>query len=221
MRTRFAECVLDTDARELRRCGRVAHLTPKAFDLLCLLVESRPRALSRAQILDRIWPKTFVAESNLACLVKEIRRALDDDARAPRFVRTAHGHGYAFCAEAAPAADGASTAAGASACRLNWPGHRAVLREGDNIVGRSLSADVCVEDASVSRRHAVIRANGVEATIEDRGSKNGTYVGERRVRAVHRLADGDEIRVGKVRLRFRCDSTEPSTLTATGAGAGS
>ena len=42
MRTRFAEWVLDTDARELRRCGRVTHLTPKAFDLLCLLVESRP-----------------------------------------------------------------------------------------------------------------------------------------------------------------------------------
>ena len=151
----------------------------------------------------------------------EIRRALDDDARAPRFVRTAHGHGYAFCAEAAAEADGACD------CRrcermppeLAWAPGR--LREGDNIVGRSLSADVCVEDASVSRRHAVIRASGVEATIEDRGSKNGTYVGERRVRAVHRLVDGDEIRVGKVRLRFRCDPAEPSTLTATGAGAGS
>ena len=216
MKARFADFVLDTDARELRQGERGVHLTPKALDLLACLVESRPRVLSRAQVLDRVWPDTFVAESNLASLVKEIRRALGDDARAPRFVRTAHGHGYAFCAEAAPEAGAGGANAGASGCCLTWPGHQAILREGENVVGRSGSATACVDDASVSRRHAVIRVTGAEATIEDCGSKNGTYVEGRRVGARRPLADGDAIRVGKVRLRFRRDPLEPSTLTATG-----
>ena len=107
----------DTDGRELRQRREENPPHPEGLSTsLACLVESRPRVLSRAQVLDRVWPDTFVAESNLASLVKEIRRALDDDARAPRFVRTAHGHGYAFCAEVAPGAD----AGGAKAkCRAD------------------------------------------------------------------------------------------------------
>lgn len=210
MKARFAELVLDTDSREVQRSGQRVHLTPKAFDLLALLVERRPHVVSRAQVLDRLWPATFVAESNLASLVKEIRRALGDAARAPRFVRTVHGHGYAFCAitgEEAPAT--------ASAARLTWPGHEVRLVEGENVLGRSRLASICVDDGSISRRHAVIRVTGAEATIEDCGSKNGTFVEGRRVGAARPLADRDTIRLGKVRLRIRLDSPEPSTFTAT------
>ena len=210
MRARFGEFVLDTDAREVRRAGRSVHLTPKAFDLLACLVERRPHVLAKPQIRDRVWPSTFVAESNLASLVKEIRRALGDDAREPRFVRTAHGRGYAFCAEASCEAPAAPSVA-----RLTWPGHEVSLVEGENVLGRSRSANVWVDDGSISRRHAVIRVAGTEATIEDCGSKNGTFVRGRRVGASRPLADCDTIRLGKVRLRFRVDSHEPSTFTAT------
>lgn len=215
MKARFAEFVLDTDSREVQRSGQRVHLTPKAFDLLALLVERRPHVVSRAQVLDRLWPATFVAESNLASLVKEIRRALGDDARAPRFVRTVHGHGYAFCAEAAEEEPADGSPAAASAFRLTWPGHEVLLVEGENVLGRSRSATVCVDDGSISRRHAIIRVTGAEATIEDCGSKNGTFVGGRRVGAARPLADRDTIRLGKVRIRFRVDPLEPSTFTAT------
>jgi DNA-binding winged helix-turn-helix (wHTH) protein len=56
-------------------------LEPKAYELLTLLVERRPRALSRAQIRDAIWPQTFVSESTLAVVANAIRQALGDDAR--------------------------------------------------------------------------------------------------------------------------------------------
>jgi DNA-binding winged helix-turn-helix (wHTH) protein len=215
MRARFAEVILDTDSREVQRSGQRVHLTPKAFDLLALLVESRPHVVSRAQAMDRLWPDTFVADSNLASLVKEIRRALGDDARAPRFVRTAHGRGYAFWAEIVANDETAGATARASGFRITWTGHEASLVEGENVLGRSASATVCVVDGSVSRRHAVIRVSGTEATIEDCDSKNGTFVGKHRVAAARPLADGDTIRVGKVRIRFRVDPFEPSTFTAT------
>ena len=75
-------------------------LEPKAFELLCLLLVRRPRVLSKAQIRDVLWPGTSVGETSLPRLVTELRQALGDDAQQPRFIRTAHGFGYAFCGEA-------------------------------------------------------------------------------------------------------------------------
>ena len=71
-------------------------MPPKAFDLLGALLEARPRALSKAEIRDRLWPETFVTEATLASVVSELRSSLADDPKEPRFVRTVHGHGYAF-----------------------------------------------------------------------------------------------------------------------------
>jgi TolB-like protein/DNA-binding winged helix-turn-helix (wHTH) protein len=75
-------------------------LEPKAYQLLTFLVERRPRALSRVQIRDAIWAGTHVSESTLGVVVNAIRHALGDEARQPRFIRTVHGFGYAFCGEA-------------------------------------------------------------------------------------------------------------------------
>jgi DNA-binding winged helix-turn-helix (wHTH) protein len=99
MRTRFGDCQLDTDTRELTRGGQAQRLTPKAFALLSFLVEQRPRALSRAELHDHVWPETFVGRSSLARLVHEIRAAIGDDADAPRLLRTVGGVGYAFSAD--------------------------------------------------------------------------------------------------------------------------
>ena len=60
MRVRFGECVLDSDTRQLSVLGETVHLSPKAFQFLELLLESRPKALSRTQIHERLWPGTFV-----------------------------------------------------------------------------------------------------------------------------------------------------------------
>jgi TolB-like protein/DNA-binding winged helix-turn-helix (wHTH) protein/Flp pilus assembly protein TadD len=93
-------------------------LTPKAFDLLGALLETRPRALSKTEIRDRLWPQTFVTEATLASVVSELRAALADDAKDPRFVRTVHGHGYAF---AGTATDDAEAEAVPPAPRVREP----------------------------------------------------------------------------------------------------
>jgi Tol biopolymer transport system component/DNA-binding winged helix-turn-helix (wHTH) protein len=102
----FGDFELDRERRQLLRSGGPVPLEPKAFELLSLLVERRPRVLSRAQIRDVVWPGVFIAESTLNQSVNSIRQALEDDARQPRFIRTAHGFGYAFCAEARDTTDG-------------------------------------------------------------------------------------------------------------------
>ena len=76
--------------------GEEIHLSPKSFELLTLLVESRSRAVSREELHQKLWPSSYVLETNLASLVAEIRRALGDSAAHPRYVRTVHRFGYWF-----------------------------------------------------------------------------------------------------------------------------
>src|SRR5262245_37074980 len=95
----FGEFELDEERRQLLRSGRPVPLEPKAYELLTLLAERRPRALSRAQIRDVVWPGAFISDATLNQVVAVLRQALDDDPREPRFIRTAHGFGYAFCGE--------------------------------------------------------------------------------------------------------------------------
>src|SRR5262245_60902184 len=97
----FGPFILDLDTRQVTRGSREIHLTAKAFDLLAVLALDRPKVLSKVVLQERVWPATFVAEANLSNLVAEIRGALGDSARAPMYIRTAHGLGYAFCGDAA------------------------------------------------------------------------------------------------------------------------
>ena len=90
---RFDQFTVNEETRQLRSDEGERHLSPEAFDLLTLLIANRPRALSNTVLQDRLWPATFVQETNLAGLVAEIRRALDDSAANPRFVRTVHRFG--------------------------------------------------------------------------------------------------------------------------------
>src|ERR1044072_5377128 len=97
---RFCEFRLEIGARRLRRDGAPVHLTPKAFELLVALIQRRPNAVSKRELHELLWPSTFVAESNLAALVNEVRNALRDSAAQSRFVRTVPRFGYAFCGDA-------------------------------------------------------------------------------------------------------------------------
>jgi DNA-binding winged helix-turn-helix (wHTH) protein len=199
----FGDFVLDLDTRELLRGTTRVPLSPKAFHLLSLLVEHRPKALSKNELQERLWPGTFVVDKNLTNLVAEIRDALGDNASDPVFVRTVHRFGYAFQAPLPLAGGGAGLEARPAArFRLEWAGARAALRDGEHIIGRSPDAELFVDAASVSRRHARIRVAGDEASVEDLGSTNGTFVGERRIKSAAPLADGDVIRIGSVELTF-------------------
>src|SRR5512145_2481085 len=99
MRIRFDSCLIDTDTRQVLRDGHEALLSPKAYRLLMLLVEARPKAVAKEVLCQALWPDTFVVEANLSNLVGEIRAALADSAHHPRFIRTLHGFGYAFSGE--------------------------------------------------------------------------------------------------------------------------
>ena len=96
MRVRFGPFTVDVETRQLLRDGSEVHLSPKAFDLLCNLIEHRPRVVEKGELLGQIWPDTFVVDAGLNVLIGEIRRALSDDARQPRYLRTVHGVGYAL-----------------------------------------------------------------------------------------------------------------------------
>ena len=216
MQLRFSDFVLDTDTRQLRRGSRPVHLSPKAFQLLGLLAERRPSAVSKDTLFTLLWPDTFVVEANLSNLVGEVRAALGDNPRRPRFVRTVHGFGYAFSDKQQSEGTARPQRSGVL-YQLVWEHGRATFGEGEHVLGRDPVLEVCLDSSSVSRRHARLHiADGV-AMLEDLGSKNGTLVnGERATRAV-RLSDRDQIDVGSVRLRFRILAGQPSTET-TGSG---
>jgi DNA-binding winged helix-turn-helix (wHTH) protein len=201
-RLQFDRFTLDTGTRELLAGGSVVHLSPKAFDLLEILVQRRPEAVPRAELEKRIWPRTHVSDTSLAGLVGELRKALGDPGRPPRFVRTVHSFGYAFCATTADA-PAARVAGGHLAFRLVLGRREIALVPGENVLGREAGAVVWLESASVSRRHARIVISGDAATLEDLGSRNGTRIGGRAVTAAVPLADGDEIELGSVRMTFR------------------
>lgn len=205
---------LDARARRLVRGVREIHLSPKAFDLLLLLAERSPEALAKAEIHQRLWPDTFVADGSLAVLVAEIRTALGDSARAPRFIRTVQRFGYAFVGAVDKSLRGSASAhEAASACWLAWGNRRATLALGKNIVGRDPEADVCIDAVGVSRRHALIVVAAEEATIADLSSKNGTFVNGVRVTDPVALQESTEIRLGPVPVRFCRHPAAASTQT--------
>ena len=96
MRVRFGDCVLDSDTRQLFVGRQEVHLQPKAFQFLDLLLQNRPKAVSKDEIHEKLWPGTFVSDGTLTSLLAEVREAIGDDAHEPRFVRTLHRFGYAF-----------------------------------------------------------------------------------------------------------------------------
>ena len=81
MRLKFGDCVFDSDTREVTRGGDRLAISPKAFALLDLLLESRPTAVAKTDIHARLWPGIHVTEANLANLIVELRSALGDSAR--------------------------------------------------------------------------------------------------------------------------------------------
>ena len=210
----FGSFVLDPDTRELRRGTESVALSPKAYQLLEVLLANRPKALSKAALQQHLWPDTFVLEKNLVNLIAEIREALGDSATNPQFVRTVPRFGYAFRDVSSPhSATAARMRRTEPRFRLIWTGGRATLTDGEYVLGRDPDLELFVDAQDVSRHHARITIAGDEATIEDLESKNGTFVSDRRVDSAARLEDGASIRVGSVRLTFTAVRNPGSTET--------
>lgn len=206
----FGGFTVDADRRLVSAgSGEMLHLTPKAFDLLTLLIAEAPRVVRKAELHERLWPGTFVADSALTTLVKELRRVLHDHDSASQIIRTAHGVGYAFCREPEPASP--------RLLRESWllsADRRISLKEGVNQIGRDPASEVWLDAAGVSRHHARIAIGGEEAVIEDVGSKNGTMVGDKILSGPVRVHNGDRIRIGPVSLTYRASGSSATTETA-------
>jgi DNA-binding winged helix-turn-helix (wHTH) protein len=211
MQVTFGGYCLDLGTRQLLHGKTEVRLSPKAFDLLQVLIDNRTRAVSKAELHDRLWPGTFVTDANLAVLVAELRSALHDRPAAPKFVRTVRRFGYAFCGQISGPVDVSATS---RICWIVWSGREIALHDGDNIIGRDPGATVRLDLPSVSRRHARIVVSTKDAVVEDLGSKNGTFLRKDRVTSAARLADLDELQVGSVRLTVRILSGDVATQTA-------
>jgi DNA-binding winged helix-turn-helix (wHTH) protein len=213
---RIGDATLDFETRQIVRGGEPMHLSPKAYQLLRILIEHRPRVISKRDLHEQLWSTTFVSEANLPSLIAEIRVALGDAARGPKFIRTAHRVGYAFCGDVVEIGGAESQQTAPAFCWLLNEGRRFPLRQGENVLGRNLDDGVSVPSPTVSRRHARISIVGDEASVEDLGSKNGTYVNGAPVLSPVLLKNGDELRTGSVAFRFRM--TTPRGPTATWNG---
>jgi DNA-binding winged helix-turn-helix (wHTH) protein len=212
MRLAFGDCIFDSDTREVVRGGQLLAISPKAFALLELLMESRPKAVSKADIHARLWPGTFVSEANLGNLIVELRSALGDSARKPRLIRTVARFGYAFIAKTSiDRGRPGERAEGGRVYRLLWGRREIALEPGENLIGRDREAIVWIDDESVSRRHARISIDETGASIEDLGSKNGTYIDGKKVRGATALADREVIKVGPAALTLRVFKRTGST----------
>ncbi|HSC27443.1 MAG TPA: winged helix-turn-helix domain-containing protein [Vicinamibacterales bacterium] len=213
MKIAFGEFTLDWDRHQLLRSGSPVHLSPKGLDLLRILLESRPRAMSKTELHERIWPGTFISDATLTSLVAELRRCLEDKAARPRFVRTVHRFGYAFCGEARELGEAQAIEPRAASYWLTWDTGQAALRDGENILGRDRDATVWFDSVDVSRRHARISIAGGEAVLEDLASKNGTSLRGIPVSTPSRLANGDQIALGSVIVTFHASAADASTVT--------
>ncbi|MGE5278693.1 MAG: FHA domain-containing protein [Acidobacteriota bacterium] len=210
MRKRFGDCLFDSGTRQLLRAGRPVPLAPKAYGILELLLDRAPRAISKKEICERLWPKTFVSDSSLTNAVAEAREAIGDRARDPALIRTVHGFGYAFA--------GSVTEEGAPAgrppfsrFRLAFSNQRFPLFEGENVLGRDPEAAVVLDHGSVSRRHARITVRQETAILEDLKSRHGTFLDGNRIDSPTRLKDGDVFAIGPLTLTIQLLSAPGST----------
>jgi DNA-binding winged helix-turn-helix (wHTH) protein len=199
---------IDSGQRRILRDGVALHLTPKAFDLVHVLITEAPRVVSKRELHELLWTGTFVSDSSLTGLIKEIRRVLEADDADAEVIRTVHRVGYAWAVAIEPARHESRP--------WHWlvvNGRRVVLQQRENIIGRDPASGIWLDVPGISRRHARIVIDGEEVVLEDLGSKNGTTVGNTPVHAAVALHDGDRIRFGSVDGLYRRSGGGMSTET--------
>jgi DNA-binding winged helix-turn-helix (wHTH) protein len=95
----------DVSERLLFRRDETVPLTPKAFDLLLVLVESDGHVLTKEELMNRVWPDSFVEEANLSHNIYKLREALGDGSSGEKYIETLPRRGYRFVAKVIAAHD--------------------------------------------------------------------------------------------------------------------
>lgn len=209
MRLKFADCVLDLDARQLERGDKVVPLEPKMYELLEVLITRRPAVVTNNELDELLWPEVYVERTSLTRLISELRAVLGDTPRDAHIIRTAYKTGYAFCASVTSV-----PAAGATPATIEiiWRRQTLPLADGEHIAGRDAECSLVIDATTVSRRHARITVASGTATIEDLDSTNGTFVDGKRIAAPTRVAPGSEIALGTEVLHLRARGSAARTV---------
>ncbi len=118
---RFGDVEVDASGREVRRAGTRVSLEPKALDVLLLLLAEAGRVVDKRRLLRDVWADVHVTDSSLARAVTQVRRALGDDIRAPRYVETVPTRGYRFVGDLIPPYEPAPSAAAANGTGRGLP----------------------------------------------------------------------------------------------------
>ena len=211
MQIRFGVFIVDTDTRQILRRGEPVQLSPKSFQLLQILLEERPRVVSKQELMKRLWPDVTVEEENVKARIREIRAVLAGNEETTQWIRTAHGYGYAFSGATADDGHARHWPAGRSWWILHGA-RRIVVECGESYVGRDPRCEVWIDDESVSRRHALVVVSDSGLLLQDLDSKNGTYVEDAPLSGGPvEIIDGNNVRFGSVTLVFR--STAPMEPT--------
>jgi DNA-binding winged helix-turn-helix (wHTH) protein/tetratricopeptide (TPR) repeat protein len=95
----FDDVRLNRDAMQLERGGEAVAIEPQVFEVLAYLIEHRDRLVPKTELLDEIWGDRFVSESALSSRIKSARKAIGDNGRDQRLIRTVHGRGFRFVGE--------------------------------------------------------------------------------------------------------------------------
>ena len=212
MKVRFGPFTLDSGRQQVLAEGKEVPLSPKAFSLLELLLKHRPDVIDKETIVTNVWFGAHVSDASLTMVVAEIRKALQDAAEDPRYVRTAHRRGYAFCGEA----EDLDTQPSAGTVATFWlvvMDRRVILGPGETTIGRDPASGVWLDVPSVSWRHARVDIQRRTAAIQDLESTNGTYVCGRKVSEATPLRHGDALQFGEVKATFGASSGTAAART--------
>lgn len=165
----FGDFLVDrADERLLGPHGPVK-LGHKAFDLLLTLLEHKGRLVTKDELFSTVWDGTFVSESSLTTAIRELRRALGDQSRTPRYIESVYGRGYRFVAEVAPAhSRPATTHSPATACAVAPP-----QAAGDTPLGALRKRAVAL---AVLLAPLVVTASASWRTVESQAPTEGASV---------------------------------------------
>lgn len=202
----FGTFELDLRTGELRKRGVKLHLQEQPFRVLAMLVERAGDLVLREELRQRLWPDAIFVDFDLGLnkAVAKLRRILGDSAENPRFIETLERRGYRFVADVAHPEGTAGTAAPPAALppvvRLVLDDRSIPLPAGTHLIGREPAAAVWIDSSLVSRRHASITIGADSMSVEDLGSRNGTFVNGERLIGPRPLGHADEIRIGHTRI---------------------
>jgi DNA-binding winged helix-turn-helix (wHTH) protein len=217
---RFGLFELDLTTGELRKKGGRVRLQEQPFQVLAMLVQRPGDLVTREELRARLWPDAVFVDfdQGLNKAVTKIRSALGDLAASPRFVETLERRGYRFIAPVELVGSlprpATSDDARVTVVRLVCDDRSVPVGEGTHVIGRDPGAAIWVDSSLASRRHAALVVTPASITVEDLGSRNGTFVNGARIDAVSRLVHGDELRVGPARFIVHAASAGQLTVTA-------